>query len=293
MGFDRRAAAREGRRGSCSRLSAASVPTLLLAATALCLADFRLTDPSSRIYYQYAMVAGERLQVQGSTEIAGNLHANGDVHLLQGSAVTGDVSAAGTVTRQGTVTGTVREGTAPLTRPVLASAEELRQTADRVLAGDTELVDAVLDDVLFVDGDVRVRGTLRGVGTLISTGDIRLEPGSGAAPPPDPASRLSLIALQDIRIDQDRAFRGVLYARRDVALQKGLRMAGVAIAGRNLTLDKDSRLDFVDFDTIPPLVTLVRPPHGALLATAAPTLEVSYSDELSALDLATVRLLLD
>lgn len=256
--------------------------------------DVRLTDQSSPVYYRYALVAGEKILVTGPAEITGNLHSNDDVDLMNGSAVTGNVSAAGTLTLHGTVTGATEEGADAVTLPALASAEELSGIAGRVEDGNVQLTDAVIDEILFVNGNVRISGGLDGTGTIIATGNIRLDGiDDGVEVPLAAATRLSLIAFNDIRIEKNRPFRGVLYAQRDVVLQKDLRFAGVAIAGRTISVDKDSRIGFVDFDTTAPQVTVVSPANGAILRTATLTIEATWSDDFSGLDLATVLLRLD
>ncbi len=263
----------------------------LLAGATAAFSDFVLTSPSSRLYYTHGVLAGGRVQIAGGTRVVGDLHANGAVHLQNGSTVEGDVSAAGKVTNQGTVTGSVRELVSTLALPALQSDAELRALADRVLTGNQTLNNAIVDDVLFVQGDVRVTGALDGAGTIIATGRITLE--SGPTAPLEAKTRLSLIARGDIRIDKDRRFRGVLYAGRDIALQKGLQLQGVVVAGRDLSIDKDALLELLSPDAEAPLVTLVRPQDGAILDTATPTIEVRYTDGLSGIDVATARFLLD
>ncbi len=286
-GCDATTSCRRGRR-------AAWAAGLLAALAAAAAADFLLPDPSSRVWYRYALVAGEKLRVVGATAITGNLHSNGTVDLQSGSAVTGDVTAVGSLTLHGTVDGDTQSGAPAVTLPALPSAAELRALADRVIEGDTELVNEVVDDVLFVAGDVRVSGSLEGAGAVLAEGDIRLEAlPDGPVPAPDPASSLLLLALRDIRLDKNRSFRGALRAGRDIDLQKSLRLDGVAIAGRNLTADKDSQIRFVKLDATAPVVILVSPAAGSFVTTATPLVEATYSDEFSGIDLASLRLLLD
>ena len=249
-------------------------------------AELLLTDPTSPVYYRYVAAAGGTLKVGG--QMTGDMHANGSVSVSPGSLVAGNVSAAGSVAVHGTVTGEVLQGVAPVMLPRLASAAELRAQADRVLTGDIVLTDATVDDVLFVDGSVRVVGRLGGTGTIIAVHDIRLE--RGGAPS---GSRLSLIAFHDVRVDAGRAFSGVLFAGRDVVMQKDLLLSGVAIATRNLSIDAPANATFIDFDQVAPTVAVVAPPAGALLPASPPAVEVSFADELSGIDAATARLLLD
>jgi glucodextranase-like protein/Big-like domain-containing protein len=257
-------------------------------------AELLLTSPSSEIYYTHGLLAGGRIQVAGGSEVTGNVHANGDIHLQNGSMVTGDVTAAGKLILQGTVTGAAEEGVAKRSLPVLESKTDLKARADRVLNGPVTLTDAVVDDVLFVNGDITVRGSLNGTGTLIATQNIRLETIEvGAAGPLLDTTRLSLIAFNDIRVDKNRSLRGVLYAGRDIALQKGFQLEGVVVARHDLSVDKDSHLRFLDLDQVAPEIRLVSPQDGALLTTATPAIELAFSDNLSGVKLETLRFLVD
>src|SRR5262249_5094 len=52
-------------------------------------------------------------------------------------------------------------------------------------------------------------------------------------------------------------------------------------------------LRFLDLDQVPPVIRLLQPADGALVATARPAIQVSWSDDLSGVDLGTLRFLLD
>ena len=272
----------------------AGLALLLMAGATAAFSSLVLTSPSSKLYYTYGLLAGGRIQIASGSRAVGNVHANGAIHLLQGSTVEGNVSAAGKINNQGTVTGQVREQSAPLTLPALLSNAELQALADRVLTGDQLLTNAVVDDVLFVQGNVRVAGSLNGVGTIIATGDIVLaEVPNGTTVALEAGTRISLIARNDVLVEPNRPFRGAFYAGRDVVLQKGLRFQGVMVAGRDLTAEKDSRLEFLDLDQVAPAVELVKPQNGATVDTAIPMIEVRYSDGFSGIDVSTVRFRLD
>jgi hypothetical protein len=272
----------------CLLLSAA-----LAAPFAPARAEFLLSDQSSEIYYNYGLVAGQQITVQGGSQVTGNVHANGTLHLARESRVTGNVSA-GRILLQGTVSGTVKPGAPALPLPRLFAKEELRALADRVLTGDQQLTNPVINDVLFVDGTVLVKGSLNGTGTLIATRDVVLEEIAGRGGVRlDPGTRISLIALNDILIGRGRPLRGALYAGRDAIFEKELSLDGVVIAQRNLSIAKDSSLRFLDFDQKPPVLSLVTPRDGALLADPRPPIEIAFSDEFSGIKLSTLRFLLD
>ncbi|HXU29193.1 MAG TPA: polymer-forming cytoskeletal protein, partial [Thermoanaerobaculia bacterium] len=240
-------------------------------------ADFVLTSPASPAYYAYGALAGRKVQLKGTVEVVGNVHSNDQVHLQNGSRVTGNVSASGTVQNQGTVTGTVRSGAPQVALPALQSEAELRALADRVMNGPVTLENATIDDVLFVQGDVEIRGTLRGTGTIIAIGQIVLKEVSSSTLPPA-SERISLIAKKDVKFQKGRAFRGAIYAAGDVDVQKDSKLAGVLIAGRDLTIDKNTRLDFNRVDAVAPSIRLLAPLAGSTVADPRQRIEVGLSD---------------
>lgn len=234
-------------------------------------ADFVLTSPTSPAYSSYGALAGRKIQLKGTVEVVGNVHSNDRVQLQNGSRVVGDVSASGSVQNQGTVTGTVRSGAPQVALPGLLSDAELRALADRIETRSVTLNNATLDDVLFVQGDVEIRGTLRGTGTIIATGQIELKEASGQTLPPA-AERISLISKKDVKFQKGRAFRGAIYALGDVDVQKDAKLSGILIAGRDLSIDKNTRLDFVRFDPEPPTVRplAIVAPLGTVVGDLSP-----------------------
>lgn len=255
--------------------------------------SFVLSDQQDEAYYRFAVLAGEAVLVTGSARLEGALHANGTVDLQPGSLVEGDVSATGRLDVRGVVDGTVTEESPPVQLPALLDMEALRGLADRVLEGDVVLHDEVVDDVLFVDGTVRLRGSLAGPGTLVASGDVFLDTTANDAGSPVAETPLSLIAGGDVRIGPGRAFRGVVRAGRDVTLEKEVTFDGVMVADRRIHVKTDSRLSFVDFDQTPPTLTAVTPAPGAVLGTATTEIRVAYSDDFSGLRLSSVQLVVD
>jgi hypothetical protein len=277
-----------GRRGRV--LAAGAVLLLGIAATAS--ADFRLTDPTSSVYYDHALLAGTKLKLGERATATGNVHSNGTLEIGEHASIAGNASSVGKLTNHGTITGTTSSPAPALTLPVLASKDDLRRLANRVLTGNQTFTNAVIDDVVFVDGDVKIHGTLRGTGTIIAAKDLRVDEAEGQISL-DPATRLSLIAMNDVKLGEKRALRGALYAGRDVTLGESASFEGVAVAGRELTLGEKAQLRFLDLDQVPPTIQLLSPADGALLATARPGIQVGWSDAFSGLKLSTARLLLD
>ncbi|HEX3130766.1 MAG TPA: Ig-like domain-containing protein [Thermoanaerobaculia bacterium] len=251
---------------------------------------FRLSSPESAVYYRYAVIAGERIQIVEGTRIAGNLQSNGDASTASGVVIDGNASAVGKITGPGTVTGTKKEGAPSVSLPRLATAAELQAMADRKFQGDQIFNNAVVNDVIFINGRVKIQGSLGGAGTILATGDVTLE---ASAAVPSPGTRISVVSLGSITLAQGRSFRGILYAGQDVQADRGAQLEGVALAGRRANLGGDVRLTFVDFDSGPPVITLLSPLAGAFLSTATPQITLSFSDDLSGVDPATASFLLD
>lgn len=262
----------------------------LLGGASRAAADFRLTDPASEAYYNHGLLAGGKLKIGERAAVTGNVHANDTLEIGEHGSVAGNASAVGKLTNHGTVSGTASSPVPARTLPVLASKDDLRRMANRVLAGNQKLTNATIDDVLFVEGTVTIEGTLRGTGTVIAGADLKVGEAGGALAA---ATRLSLIAWNDLKVGEGRALRGALYAGRDATLGERSSLEGVAVARRNLTLGENGQLRFLDLDPAPPVIQLLQPADGALLATARPALRIGWSDAFSGVKLATARLLLD
>lgn len=274
---------------SLGLLSLVSLPAQASAASA-----FVMPDPTSSVYRSFVAVGGANLQVQQSCSLTGNLQSNGPLSLGQGDKVTGNVSAVGQVSNQGTVSGTVTSGAPAKTLPVLPTQAQAQALANRVFTTNTTFNNANIDDVVFVEGDVHIQGSLDGSGTLIVLHDLTFDGTDSAHPIPLAATtRLSILALHDIHLGQLRPLRGLLYAGHDADLQSQSTFHGVVIAAHNLTIEQSAQLAFLELDTTPPVISSLAPANGSLLATATPILSAAFADDLSGVDPASVQLLLD
>ena len=276
---------------------------------------FVLSDPSSEVYYLYAVVAGEEVKLHGEGLVTGDLHSNEKAELKKNSTVDGDVSAVVEVKNKGVVPGSVVGGAAPLDLPLILPADEWRAVADRVFEKDQTFEDVVIDDVVFVEGKARIRGSINGVGTIIASRGIRIDDGDSdddsdessdgdsdgdsdedSDRPPivlDDETRLSLISLDSIEVGKDRRLRAILRAARDIVLKDRSQLEGVLIADRKAHLRKDARVTFLDFDQVAPVIVLVTPVDGSFVPTPTPEIVVEYSDDFSGLRLDSLEFLLD
>ena len=282
---------------------------LFLAASAE--GEFILSDQESEVYYRLAVVAGGDISAAEGCLITGHLHSNDAIDLKNGSTVFGNVSATGDVDANGTVSGSVVEEAESLSLPSLLDEAALRDLAQRIVEGDFTITNEIIDDVVFVEGTVRIRGELSGTGTIISTSDIRLE-GAQDSDSEDsdsedsdsedsdsedsdsedsdsglgglhlaPETRISLIALRNIRVGKGRPFRGALRAGRDIRLEANSYFEGVMVANRRAHIKRDTTILFMELDTTAPSIALSSPPSGGFTAEARPEIRLRLEDDLS------------
>jgi hypothetical protein len=270
---------------------------VLLVAAAGARAALFVPEPTSRLYETVAVAAGGGISVAEDATVSGNLVCNDDVDLQERSRVTGDVAAAGRVHNHGTVGGRVVERAPPVTLPVLPTVAQARAVANRVFNDDKTFTDAVIDDVVFVAGDVHVRGSLNGKGTLIVRGDVELAAvGHQDRDPPvrlDAATRMSLVALGSVQLGAARSFRGVVVAGHGLELDSKARFEGVLVARGKIQIGGGATVSFARVDQTPPTFSALAPPAGSLLGKASPVVSAALADDLSGVDPATFKLLVD
>jgi glucodextranase-like protein/carboxypeptidase family protein len=245
--------------------------------------DFVYPAPNSAVYHEFVLAAGGTIEVEVGTQITGNVHSNGSVDLRSGSTVTGNVSAVGQIVGGGTVTGTKTSGVASVPLPAPFDEAAARGLADRVIEGNATFdTDQVIDDVLFVDGDIRFRGSINGTGTIISSGSIIFDNVTiGHTVTLDPATRLSFSAALDVTsIGKERPLRGVIVAGRDVVSDKAVDLTGVMVAGRNITVHQDSRYVKLVLDREPPVVRITSPAGDTWQQAATVHVEGTATDDI-------------
>jgi hypothetical protein len=260
-----------GRTSLASAIGRLLVSILLLLISGTAGADsFVYPVPDSAVYHENVISAGTLIEVEVGTQISGNLHSNGNVDLKAGSAVTGNVSASGQILGGGTVTGTKNPGAAARPLPAPFDEATARGLANRIVEGNaTYDTDQVIDDILFVDGDIRFRASVNGTGTVIASGSIIFDNVTVGHPVAlDPNTKLSFSAFVDITsIGKERPMRGVLVAGRDIVSDKAVDITGVVVAGRNIRVHQDSRYVKLVLDRFPPEVSITSPANGAFVNT--------------------------
>ncbi|MFN7963846.1 MAG: Ig-like domain-containing protein [Thermoanaerobaculia bacterium] len=253
-----------------------------------------LPDPGNEVYYTRAAAAGGELKVEQNGLITGNACANSNVELQPGSRIVGDLTTSGQFGGGGTVTGQVTTGAPPTLLPALGTEAQLRALANRVFNSSQVFTNAVIDDVVFVAGTVRFEGSLRGTGTVIARGEIRIKnlPGN-TQDTLDPNTRLSLISLSNLRVDQNRRFRGLLRAAAEIEIEQGARLEGTVVAGSNLKLKRNATLTFLDLDPLGPTITLASPEPGSTITERRPAIVATFADDLSGVVASSVVFRLD
>ncbi|HYU31671.1 MAG TPA: carboxypeptidase regulatory-like domain-containing protein [Thermoanaerobaculia bacterium] len=237
--------------------------------------------PNSPVYNDFVIAAGGTLEVEAGTQITGNLHSNGNVDLKSSSTVTGNVSAVGQIAGGGTVTGTKTSGAASVPLPAPFDGVTARSLANRVIEGNATFdTDQVINDVLFVHGDIRFRGSVNGTGTIISSGSIIFDNVTTGHPVVlDPSTRLAFSAGLDISIGKVQPLRGVLVAGRDLVADKELDITGVIVVGRNVRVHQDSKLAKLTLDRLPPAIAITSPADGTYTRLSTAHVTGTASDD--------------
>ncbi len=182
---------------------------------------------------RYVLFSDVSLYVAGdAASLTGDVFVNGDLTNRARVEVDGSVYLTGRLVNVGKrarveASGGVFEGVAPVTRPLppLGWYEALATT---VLDGDRELVDPVLaDEVLVVRGDLTIRGTYGGRGTIVVTGQVVV---SRDLLRGDPADGLALIGLQDLVVAPGRRVEALLYVYGEAHLGARVSLDGALVA---------------------------------------------------------------
>ncbi|MFA5342987.1 MAG: hypothetical protein WC381_03380 [Kiritimatiellia bacterium] len=181
----------------------------------------------------------------GAYDIYGNVHANGNVSLANGT-VNGDVTAGGTVNGSSGVTGTISNG-APLS-PVPPSGpfnfDSYRQMAtnggayregNQNLSGNPIAspapVGGISNGVLYVNGDLTIGNLSSYAGTIVVNGNITIVNHFTQTEFPGSSNMPSLLSTGTITIQNHTTLNGVVYAAGNVILRNNTTIYGGVISG--------------------------------------------------------------
>jgi cytoskeletal protein CcmA (bactofilin family) len=212
--------------------------------------------------FDHAIAADESITISQSNSVTGNMHCNGWISMDQGSLVTGDVSAVGSITG-GNVTGTRIEGAQALDWPTELDTEAFEDEAmvnpyagnytvgkgpDTIYLGPLYVegnLNIGKDNRVIIVGTVYVEGTitfgrnavLGGTGAMVAEGDIQLSQMLAS----DPNEHVFVMsATGDINVDQTVNSRGLIYAPNgDVRLNQDAVFTG-SVVGKSVEVSRDS-----------------------------------------------------
>ncbi|HUG74074.1 MAG TPA: carboxypeptidase regulatory-like domain-containing protein [Acidimicrobiia bacterium] len=242
--------------------------------------DFVLVEPQSEVYRELAVTAGGDLKVGKRVSVLGSVHSERKVVVEDDAVVAGDVSAGETVDLKGDVSGSVIEGAPHRELPAPFTESAARAMADRVFESDVEWTNVVVDDVVFVDGKVKLWGSMGGAGTIIASNDIEVmsvQAGAGPSLLTDGAL-LSLVAFQHVKVLENRRFRGAILAGSDVIIEKAVTIEGVLVARNGVELKESSTVIRLPPDLDPPVVWGFAPANGNVLGASPPEIRASFDE---------------
>jgi len=140
--------------------------------------------------------------------------------------ITGNLFAVGSIFGKGnsTITGTSNQGVSALTLPVLPDKSYYQSLADESISpkGIYKL-SGEINKIIFIDGDVMLKGDLSGTGTIIATGDIKVINAKNT-------DKLSLISYSDIKLDGSINFTALCYAAGSIKVDATGNFSGSLVA---------------------------------------------------------------
>ena len=140
--------------------------------------------------------------------------------------ITGNLFAVGSIFGKGnsTITGTSNQGVNALTLPVLPDKSYYQSLADESISpkGIYKL-SGEINKIIFIDGDVMLKGDLSGTGTIIATGDIKVINAKNT-------DKLSLISYSDIKLDGSINFTALCYAAGSIKVDATGNFSGSLVA---------------------------------------------------------------
>ena len=172
------------------------------------------------------LLSSNKITISGNANLAGNLFSNSDIDLSGNSTITGNLFAAGSIFGKGnsTITGTSNQGVNALTLPVLPDKSYYQSLADESISpkGIYKL-SGEINKIIFIDGDVILKGDLSGTGTIIATGDIKVINAKNT-------DKLSLISYSDIKLDGSINFTALCYAAGSIKVNATGNLSGSLVA---------------------------------------------------------------
>ncbi len=236
-GDDRRTIRSEGRLGKIRRVVTVTV-------------SVGVSEAQRKVLF----VTGNNIEFKAPAEIRGDVHVNGDVKVKDSVFIDGDLSLSGVLreTEDGgkgqgrgrrselEVTGSITEGAPELSLGLYDESWYLEH-ADEVYYGGRVFAGPLTyqGEVIFVDGDVEIWGTLAGRLTIVSSGSIVV---SGDLSYADEDSLLWLIALDRVEVEAG-VLEAMVVGQKKVTIKESCDIFG-GLSGEKVDYAGELRLIF-------------------------------------------------
>jgi cytoskeletal protein CcmA (bactofilin family) len=167
------------------------------------------SGPNSNVF-DFALFSNSDLKINGTADISGSVHSNGNMSLLGASArVTGDASATGWIKDpKSGIQGATLPNSARKTMPTV-DIQYYRANATTIYNSSfTFSSTTTLNGITFVDGDVHISGQVEGKGVIVATGEIHV---TGSTTLANADSEFALISTYMVRVNGGSRVEGVIY----------------------------------------------------------------------------------
>lgn len=173
------------------------------------------------------LIYGNKIFVSGNAILEGNIFSNLNAILEGNSVVEGDVSYAGDILRKGNskIKGEIEKvSSVPL--HIIPNKDCLKNISECIIfTKEPYEITKQINEKIFVEGDVIIKGEIKGEGTIIATGDIKLISVKNTYP-----NKLSLISFKNIKISGDSDFTGICYSAGSINISGNGNFSGSMIA---------------------------------------------------------------
>lgn len=184
---------------------------------------------------EHTLVAEKDVKIEDDARVMGSVHANEKVEVKKDATVLGDVTAGDEIKNDGTILGSEMEGAADVSLPNF-DADDLRGMATRTFDDDYVFGDEVVDDIVFVDGKATIDGPVTGSGMILAASDVIVDADIVGQSGP------TLVAVQDVKIEKDKGWYGILIAGKSVKLEDDSRLEGRAFAHDKVEIKKQAQV---------------------------------------------------
>lgn len=192
--------------------------------------------------------------------ITGNINANGNITVQSGSTITGDATSKETVTNNGTITGTITSNAVP--DPVDEAALQAKAESYRLSSEDWDNYKAQAEaegnyhgedfypsgnytGTHYVDGSFTIESDISGTATFVVSGNVMMTSGNVSLDPA-PGSDYSFIIKGNVESTETASgtLGGVIYAEGNFDVSTDITLEGAIICFGNLHGSGDFNIEF-------------------------------------------------